>query len=155
MRDLYAAAKPKGLIVSSAMRAVANAEDHYELSEIHKYVDFLNLMTYDYNGGAWSKMLSHNAPLLDCNARWCGKPYDIDTAVSAYLDAGVPASKLVLGLAAYGRSFIMGDTSVSGTPEAWSQSGAGRSLMQKHLCEIYDWVHSVRDCMMQEGLPCH
>jgi chitinase len=129
MKELYAQAKPAGLEVSAAVRAAANAGENFELGEIHKYVDFLNLMSYDYNGGAWSPVISHNAPLLDCGSRWCGKEWDIDSAVSTYLKAGVPPSKIILGLATYGRSFQLRDTSVPGNPAPWTQAGAGEQLV--------------------------
>ena len=62
--------------------------------------DFVNLMTYDlYNG--WSKVSGHHANLLR-------SPHDpsgdsADRAVELFTGQGVPASKLVLGAAFYGR----------------------------------------------------
>ena len=51
MQELYRQAKAAGLEVSAAVRASpAAGVDNYELSELHKYVDFINLMSYDYNG---------------------------------------------------------------------------------------------------------
>jgi GH18 family chitinase len=44
-------------------------------------------------------------PIKDCLSSWCGKPFDISTALEEYLDAGVPPNKLVFGLATYGRTF--------------------------------------------------
>lgn len=62
-------------------------------------------MSYDFFGGAFSNSAKLNAPIIDCHSRACGKPFDIDSGLSEYLDAGVPADKLVLGLGTYGRTF--------------------------------------------------
>jgi len=35
----------------------------FELGEVQKYVDWINVMTYDYTGG-WCPITSFNAPLV-------------------------------------------------------------------------------------------
>ncbi len=72
---------------------------NYELDRIHEYLDWLNLMAYDYNGG-WSERTGFNAPLYSDN----GQP-SVDQSVQNYLAAGVPADKLVLGVPFYGRGW--------------------------------------------------
>lgn len=62
-------------------------------------------MSYDYNGGGFSTIAKLNTPMIDCHGRACGKAYDIDAGLREYLAAGVPANKIVLGLATYGRTF--------------------------------------------------
>ena len=79
------------------------------LSGIAAVVDWINIMTYDFNGG-WSTTTGHNAPLYyDPAAAGTGledpQHFNIDAAVTAYLANGVPASKLVLGLPFYGRGW--------------------------------------------------
>jgi len=69
------------------------------LSELAKYVDFFNLMSYDFHG-TWENLTGHQSALT-------GDPigYDIGTAVNAYLVNGVPAEKLVLGNPLYTRAW--------------------------------------------------
>jgi len=79
------------------------------LSGIAAVVDWINIMTYDFNG-AWNTTTGHNAPLYyDPAADGTGltEPanYNIDKAVTSYLQSGVPASKLVLGMPFYGRGW--------------------------------------------------
>ena len=71
-----------------------------ELDRIHPLLDFINLMTYDF-AGHWSDRTAFNAPLHP----WDDHKLSADTAVQAYLDAGVPKEKLVLGVPFYGRAF--------------------------------------------------
>lgn len=66
-------------------------------------------MTYDFNG-SWNTTTGHNAPLYyDPATASTGltepQNYNIDKAVTTHLGAGVPASKLVLGMPFYGRGW--------------------------------------------------
>lgn len=101
--------------------AAAAGESHYkdlELSELPKYLDWINLMAYDFYGG-WSPKTGANAPLF-ADPEPGGKFY-VKASVEAYLKAGVPKDKLVLGMPTYGRSF----KGVKG-PEPYSATeGAG------------------------------
>lgn len=79
------------------------------LSGIAAVVDWINIMTYDFNG-SWNTTTGHNAPLYyDAAAASSGLTdpanYNIDKAVTAYLASGVPANKLVMGLPFYGRGW--------------------------------------------------
>jgi len=76
---------------------------HLEPAAIASVVDWINVMTYDFHGG-WELTTGHNAPLAqgsgDTNAGW-----NVSAAIGAYLDAGVPAGKVVMGVPFYGRSW--------------------------------------------------
>src|SRR6185369_14714536 len=70
---------------------------YFELGEIQKYVDWINLMTYDF-AGSWDPTTGMNAP----NSKTAP---GIESTVAKYLAAGVPADKLVLGMPTYGHTF--------------------------------------------------
>ncbi|MEI8092714.1 MAG: glycoside hydrolase family 18 protein [Spirochaetales bacterium] len=77
-----------------------------EIGAIAKLVDFLNLMTYDYHG-AWDDTTNHLAPLYadpeSPEYRWpSGRKLNVDGAVQYYLENGVPAAKLNVGIPMYG-----------------------------------------------------
>jgi len=75
-------------------------------SAIGDVVDAVNLMTYDYNG-AWAMLTAHNAPLYSdpaYEAAGGSAQANIAWGVGQWL-AHVNASKLVLGMPAYGRSW--------------------------------------------------
>jgi chitinase len=76
-----------------------------QVGAIHQYLDFINIMTYDFHG-AWESTTNFNSPLY-------GNPADptyaqglwTDRAVQLWLDGGTPASKLVIGVPFYGRGW--------------------------------------------------
>ena len=99
--------------------AVAGWEEFIPNSEMGKaqqYLDYVNLMTYDLFSG---DTVVHHAGLYATD-RFKTKR-SADNGVKAYLKAGVPASKIVLGIPFYGRAFtlakdsktILGETSVA------------------------------------------
>ena len=78
-----------------------------ELGEIGKSLDLINLMSYDLNGG-WSAKTDFNAALFAPPARGGFEPnstLSVDATVRAYLAAGVPKDKLVVGVPFYGRAW--------------------------------------------------
>lgn len=64
-------------------------------------LDLVFMMTYDFFGG-WSATVGHHAALRDSRA---GANDSLAGAVAALTELGVPASKLVAGVAMYGRGF--------------------------------------------------
>jgi len=79
-----------------------------ELDQVHPYVDWINLMTYDLAGN-WSRQTTFNAPLYaptdDMPTTQPANRLSVDDAVRAYLAAGVPPEKLVVGVPFYGHAF--------------------------------------------------
>lgn len=74
---------------------------HYELQNVHLSLDWINITSYGYQG-AWSELASHHAPLFsntrDSRGEEMQTQYNVAASVDAYLDAGVPASKIVVGI---------------------------------------------------------
>jgi len=96
------------LLTIAAPGGVAKAQV-MELDQIHKYLDFINVMCYDF-AGSWSPATNFNAPLYATTSPL--QPQDelslsanAHDAMQAYLDGGVPAGKLVLGVPFGGKSW--------------------------------------------------
>ena len=88
-------------LLTIATGAFQSYLDHTNMKEAHKYLDFINIMTYDfYTGG--SKFTGHHANLYnsDFNKK---SPKSVKIAVEQHIKAGIPANKLVLGVPFYGR----------------------------------------------------
>jgi chitinase len=93
--------KGKHYLLTIASGADQNYVDNVEMAEIHKYLDFLNIMTYDfYNGlhnvtGHHSNYMPSAQPELDMNS--------VVDAVDMHINAGFPVGKINLGFPFYGR----------------------------------------------------
>ncbi len=108
LSELYAAAKAHEppLLVTIAAPAGPWHYKNMELGLIHQYLDWMNLMGYDFHGpwgGSEDSITNHHSPLYPTEQ---GDPqFNVDSAVKYYLLAGVPSEKLVLGMPLYGRSY--------------------------------------------------
>ncbi|REK74502.1 chitinase [Paenibacillus paeoniae] len=72
--------------------------DKVELKEVEKYVDYINVMTYDLTG-RWSDKTGFNANLYTDSQEQ--SPLSIDRIITDYLKHGVDSKKLLLGIPAY------------------------------------------------------
>jgi len=89
--------------------------------QYHPYVDAINLMAYDFHGG-WENRTNFHSALFDSpNDPSTGDAaqYNSNDAVLALLARGVPAGKINLGMASYGRGW----TNVGTTNNGLYQSG--------------------------------
>jgi len=83
-----------------------------DLAGMATYLNWFNVMSYDFHGG-WEAKTGHNAPLYKNNAEttsdvapsFIKSRYNCDAAIQAYLAAGVPSEKILMGLGLYGRGW--------------------------------------------------
>lgn len=85
--------------------ALADGEftNFVELDRIHAYLDWIDLMTYDFHNSL-TPTTGHHSALRRSKTSAAGER-SVERAVRQYLDAGVPARKLVVGVPLYGRAF--------------------------------------------------
>ncbi len=103
--------------------------ENNELGQIADIVDWINIMTYDFNGG-WQTQSGHNAPLyFDPAAEAAGLPkadtFNVQSAVTRHINDGVPANKLVLGTPFYGRGWSDCDAANNGEYQNCSPATEG------------------------------
>ena len=93
-----------------------------EIAELGATLDWMNLMSYDFHG-SWDPITGHNAPMIVGSKDMAAK-FSITDAVNAYIWAGFPASKLVLGVPFYGRGW----QNVSSTAGGLYQPGTAATV---------------------------
>jgi chitinase len=87
-----------GLILSVATGPNPHMYEGTDMESVGRLVDQVGLMTYDFNG-PWSGTTGFVAPLL---SEIPGEGGSVEHSVGAYVDAGVPAAKLLIGIPFYG-----------------------------------------------------
>ena len=105
------------LVVSIATGASTHFLENTEMEKVARYVDTVNVMTYDYYMPGVDRVTGHDAPLLASEDD--PKHVSAQRTVEEYLRAGVPARKLMLGVPFYARSWSL----VSGEGHGLFQSG--------------------------------
>ncbi|KAH8596705.1 chitinase [Bisporella sp. PMI_857] len=103
-----------GYLLSAALPAGAWALQHIDLYKAKDYLSFVNLMAYDFTG-SWTNVAGHHAQLFPAVP---GEPSG-SAAVDYLIARGFPAKKILLGIPAYGRSFLGAD----GPGQAYSGHG--------------------------------
>ena len=107
--DVQGKTDKRAYLLTIAAPAGPKTFANLELDKVHKHLDWLNLMSYDFHGG-WSDATNFNAALFPAKAdptkdEVIRTKFNVSAAVTAYLAAGVPAEKLVMGVPFYGRGW--------------------------------------------------
>lgn len=116
LKEIHDAFQPDKLFLSAMVRTrIKEVEKGYDLPNIAKYVDAVLMFTFDY-AGYWDNKVGFHAPI-----RGQGEN-NIENRVQYFIDNGVPARKIVLGIPFFGRTFVsefdgnVGDHTFDGFP---------------------------------------
>ncbi|KAJ3514149.1 hypothetical protein NMY22_g14836 [Coprinellus aureogranulatus] len=123
--DVHAHKKGHGAHFALTIAAPCGPDNMHKLhvKEMDKYLDFWNLMAYDFSG-SWDKIANHQANIY-------GPPINAAEAVDFYHSKGVRKDKLVLGIPLYGRSFM--NTQGPGTPFSGIGPGTTSIVTRRNL----------------------
>lgn len=102
--DVLAKTTHEKYFVTLAAGASQEFLEHSEMGKVQQYVDYINLMTYDFTDVA-DTVAIHHANLY--TSPGAPKQRSADLAVQWFEAAGVPAGKLVVGIAFYGHAIEM------------------------------------------------
>ena len=97
--------------ITTAVGGSQHYIDHTEMDKVQQYTDYINVMSYDYADGSDS-LSNHHTNLYTSS----GDPsqYSADRSIQAFLAAGVPGSKIVIGIAFYGKGWQMASNDNNG-----------------------------------------
>lgn len=94
-----------------------------ELTNILPYLDYIFIMGYDLHG-PWDKYADFNAPLYNTQESSPQYSISVNDSVRNYLNAGAPASKLVMGMPFYGYKYTLITTNNNGLFQTFSKASS-------------------------------
>jgi chitinase len=111
LRDLRAAldaaSRAEGRDAGRYLLTIASADreyfDHAQMDRLHVYLDWVNVMAYDFFNRL-TPTTGHHAG-LHASAFAAPEDRNASASIAQHLAAGIPPEKLVLGVAFYGRRF--------------------------------------------------
>ncbi|GAA1987979.1 glycoside hydrolase family 18 protein [Microbacterium pumilum] len=122
--DAYGTKTGKHYLLTAALPAATSSTKYYELSAFVKHLDWVNIMSYDYNV-AGSPVVAHNSLFgldpRDPNAK--NPTWNTAGTVAYYLLSGVPASKIVVGMGFYGQQWLRTGTKNNGLYTSFDNTG--------------------------------
>ncbi|KAF2196890.1 putative chitinase [Delitschia confertaspora ATCC 74209] len=119
---------------------------HLPLGRIAEVVDFINLMAYDY-AGSWDHCAGHQSNLYPSHSNTSCTPFNTHSVVHHYLNSGVTARKLVLGMPLYGRAFV--GTSGPGRPY---NGGCGEGSFERGVWDFKSLPRpGAKECIDEEA----
>ena len=131
---------------------IAGAAGSWYLNQIEAVkaadiVDHIFLMGYDFHG-TWDRYADFNAPLYAPSGASPQGKSGVANSVQAYLDKGIPAEKIVLGMPLYGYAY----QGVSGKDNGlYSTYASARSVSYKTLKKSYLRSGAYRQFRHQEA----
>merc|ERR1712002_259459 len=130
--------KPQ-LMLTAAVSAVKGTIDAgYEIAEIAKHLDFINVMTYDFHG-TWERFTGHNSPLYRGSQDSGDLIYfNTDFAMKYWRDKGTPVEKLRMGFATYGRTFRLASSNTGVGAPASGAASAGPYTREAGFWSYYE-----------------
>jgi chitinase len=108
------------LLLTAAVGGFTRFLGHTEMGQAQRYLDYVNLMTYDFypSGRAVHHTNLYPSRLYEGNSA--------DKVFKEYVKAGVPPGKLVIGIAFYGRTLKLKPSSVKGMNDEVVSAGYGQ-----------------------------
>uniref|UniRef100_A0A8C2D320 chitinase n=1 Tax=Cyprinus carpio TaxID=7962 RepID=A0A8C2D320_CYPCA len=124
--EAKATGRPQLMLTAAVSAGKGTIDDGYEIAEIANYLNFINVMTYDFHG-TWERFTGHNSPLYQGSKDEGDLIYfNTDFAMRYWRDNGTPVEKLRMGFATYGRTFRLtsADTAVGAPASGPASAGS-------------------------------
>ncbi|KAL4240744.1 hypothetical protein ACF0H5_001533 [Mactra antiquata] len=123
--ESYHTGQPRLLLTAAVPAGKSNIDAGYDIPNIVRNLDFINIMTYDLHG-SWEPVTGHNSPLFGRTGETAEDAMlNMEWAVDYWTKKGAPKHKLVVGLGLYGRSFQL--TSPASNGLGAPATGAGQA----------------------------
>ncbi|KAG8589083.1 hypothetical protein GDO81_006244 [Engystomops pustulosus] len=141
--------RPRLLISAAVSAGKSTIENGYQIPQLSKYLDLINVMTYDLRG-SWEGFTGEDSPLYQGPADQGGYiDFNVDYAMNYWKNNGAAPEKLMVGFPAYGRTFILSDPSNNGLGAPTSGGGPAAPYTQEPgfmaYFEICSFLHGATE----------
>ncbi|XP_063538161.1 acidic mammalian chitinase-like [Cydia strobilella] len=124
VKELKEAFAAKSYLLTAAVPVTqAHIDLSYNVTELNEYLDYINLMCYDYHG-TWDTETGVNAPLYPQLTDDSSSVLNVNTSVHVWINNGASPSKLVLGMGSYGKTFTLTSLNDTSTGAPFTAAGA-------------------------------
>ncbi|KAM6980679.1 putative chitinase 10 [Aplochiton taeniatus] len=140
---------PQLMLTAAVAAGKGTIDAGYEIAKIAKYLDFINVMTYDFHG-TWETFTGHNSPLFSGDQDEGELIYfNTDYAMRYWRDNGTPVEKLMMGFATYGRTFRLTSTESGIGAPASGPASAGAYTREAGFWSYYEICGFLKDTKIQ------
>uniref|UniRef100_A0A8C1PV06 chitinase n=1 Tax=Cyprinus carpio TaxID=7962 RepID=A0A8C1PV06_CYPCA len=136
--EAKATGRPQLMLTAAVSAGKGTIDDGYEIAEIANYLNFINVMTYDFHG-TWERFTGHNSPLYQGSKDEGDLIYfNADYAMRYWRDKGTPVEKLRMGFATYGRTFRLTSSDTGVGAPASGPASAGSYTREAGFWSYYE-----------------
>ncbi|ABE55418.1 chitinase. Glycosyl Hydrolase family 18 [Shewanella denitrificans OS217] len=141
MLDELSAETGRTYELTSAISAGGDKIQKVDYQAAQQYMDYIFLMSYDFNGGWTNTELGHQTNLYE--ASWDPNTrYTTDKGVKALLGQGVTPGKIVVGAAMYGRGWTGVNGYTSNNPFTGTATGKVKGTWEDGVVDYRQIVNS-------------
>uniref|UniRef100_A0A194AMZ5 Chitinase n=1 Tax=Pinctada fucata TaxID=50426 RepID=A0A194AMZ5_PINFU len=155
-KEAQSTGNPQLLLSAAIPAGQSNIDTGYNVPEISKYLDLMNLMTYDLHGGSFEDETGHNSPLHQSPLDKGNNTHlNVEWAAHYWVSKGAPKSKLNIGMPLYGRSFTLADPNNDGlyAPDRGNGGQAGRYTREAGFLSYYEICEMLKSGGTRHYLP--
>ncbi|XP_034949462.1 uncharacterized protein Cht6 [Chelonus insularis] len=145
-RESSKTGRPRLLLSMAIPAGIEYLEKGYDLPRLNEYLDFFNLLSYDYHS-AFEPAVNHHSPLYgleEDNEYNYDNELTIDYTISYLLKHDVSSDKIILGIPTYGRSYTLfnKDATEIGSP-ADGPGEEGEATREKGYLAYYEICENI------------
>jgi chitinase len=138
--DAIAAKKARPMLITMAASSNPGTLSWLDKSFLLETMDWINVMTYDYSGD-WVSYAGHNSPLFASSKEPGGGRHSTEKSMKYLIEEkGIPANRLAVGLALYGRGFGVAEPYASTKGVAKKRMPAGEYSNLDKLMRDQKWT---------------
>ncbi len=128
-------------LLTAAFGTTRSTMENIDWKSVSKYLDYLNIMTYEHNG-SWGSRAIHYSPLFSTDEEKENSMHEACTKLIR--EFNVPSEKIIPGIAFFGRSlsFTTGNAKLYASTEIQGATGSNY-LVDDHSIPYYQLVDSI------------